>query len=194
MYNNVHSNTANNNEQLERRNPSTTSEKYITVCPYNGILYHNTDESQEKMLMVRSKSHWKNAHSRILLLPIFLKRQNNYLLFRMASQERVPLGGAVIREKHKELWGADNIVFLVLVANYTVVCLIIILLSIHMGFMHYPVSIRYLKIKKGRKKSKYGRINSRKQKLYLHNLKQNHQLRAAPSLTHLVFLNKCMNN
>ena len=47
MYNNVHSNLVNNNE-LERPSPSTTNEKYITMCSCNGILCHNTDESQEK--------------------------------------------------------------------------------------------------------------------------------------------------
>ena len=68
----------------------------------------------------------------------------------------------MIRERQKELGGADNILFLVLVGGCTVVCFIIFLLSVHMCFRHYSASMRYLKIKKRRKKSGYGSINSRK--------------------------------
>lgn len=49
--NNVHSSMGNNSQQLEKpKCPSTVKDKCITFYSHNGLLCHNRDESQEKML------------------------------------------------------------------------------------------------------------------------------------------------
>lgn len=59
-------------------------------------------------------------------------------------------GGAQTGERNEDLWGADNILFLVLVGSCAVVCLIIIVLSINIDFMHYSVNMSEISYNKER--------------------------------------------
>lgn len=88
-------------------NSSIVQDKYITVYSYDGILYHNMNESQEKMLTVKSKSHWKKKMSIVAFHFYKIKKQDKTILYFsvIGSQERRYLCGRRGWNTGKE-WGS----------------------------------------------------------------------------------------